>query len=217
MKYIALNGSPRKHHNSDLMLDKWIEGVRSADPNAEVTKVNLYDLSYTGCRSCFACKRIGGKFYGTCPVRDGIHDVLAAIREADAVAISTPDYFMDVNAYTKCLIERMLFPAMTYSGAILTDKAVDFTMIYTMNATEQTAAQYGILDRMTHEEGMIAMMYKKPVNRVVAYNTYQFDDYNLYEHGMFSVEDKRRQHDEQFPRDLQSSFDTGARVAKSLA
>jgi multimeric flavodoxin WrbA len=41
------------------MIDKFLEGVRSADESIETKVINIYNLNYTGCRSCFACKRIG--------------------------------------------------------------------------------------------------------------------------------------------------------------
>ena len=216
MKIIAINGSPRKHHNSDLMLHKWVDGVRSVAPDADIQIVNLYDLKFTGCRSCFACKLVGGKFYGTCPIPDGIHDLLADIRKADAVAIASPNYFGDLNAQTKCMLERMLFSAMTYSGKILTEKPVDFTMIYTMNATEEQSEQYGQTANMDHADSIISRMYLRPVRRVVAYFTYQFDDYGKYEVTYFKEEDKRRYREEQFPKDLQRAFDTGAAVARDI-
>lgn len=109
MKIIAINGSPRKGWNSDKLLLSWVDGVKSTCNDADIEVVNLYDLTFTGCRSCFACKLKDGKFFGTCPINDGIHDILAGIRHADAVAIAAPIYFGDINAYTKCLLERMIF------------------------------------------------------------------------------------------------------------
>lgn len=215
MKVIAINGSPRKHHNSDMLLHKWIEGVKSQAPDAEISIVNLYDLKFTGCRSCFACKLIGGKFYGTCPIHDDIHDLLADIRKADAVAIASPIYFLDLNAQTKCMLERMLFSVMTYSGKILTDKPIDFTMIYTMNADKESSEQYGQTARMDSTDNLISQLYLRPVRRIVSYFTYQFDDYSKYEVTYFKEEDKCHYRETQFPKDLQKAFDTGANVAKS--
>ena len=55
MKIIALNGSPRKGWNTHQMLEAFLEGARAADAETETELVHLFDLSYTGCRSCFAC------------------------------------------------------------------------------------------------------------------------------------------------------------------
>lgn len=55
MKTIVLNGSPRKKWNTDLMLREAEKGAASV--GAETEYINLFDLNYTGCRSCMACKR----------------------------------------------------------------------------------------------------------------------------------------------------------------
>jgi putative NADPH-quinone reductase len=44
MKLLALNGSPRKGWNSDEMLEAFINGVKEANSDIEVEKVNIYDL-----------------------------------------------------------------------------------------------------------------------------------------------------------------------------
>lgn len=218
MKIIAINGSPRRGWNSDKLLEKWVEGVKSVLPDAEVKKVNLYDLKFTGCRSCFSCKLKGGKFFGTCPIPDGIHDLLAEIREADAVAIASPIYYLDINAYTKCLLERMIFSVAPYSNPpmSLAPQRVSFTMIYSMNVNAEGFKGYGTESRCAMTESLLSHYYYMPVHRVTAFDTYQFPDYGKYESSAFSEPAKRRQKEEQFPLDLQSAYETGARVAVEI-
>ncbi len=218
MKIIAINGSPRKGWNSDKLLEKWIDGVRSVLPDAEIKKVNLYDLKFTGCRSCFSCKIKGGKFFGTCPIPDGIHDLLAEVREADAVAIASPIYYMDLNAYTKCLLERMIFSVAQYSNTAvsLAPKRVSFTMLYSMNASEDYFKQFGIESRCAMTERLLSLFYFMLVHRFTDFDTYQFIDYDKYESSAFSETAKRIQKELQFPKDLQSAFDAGAKVAEEI-
>ena len=68
MKIYAINGSPRKNKNTATLLQKALDGVKESakDKEIETEIINLYDLNYTGCKSCFACKRLGGKSYGKC-------------------------------------------------------------------------------------------------------------------------------------------------------
>lgn len=216
MKIIAINGSPRRGWNSAKLLEKWKEGVLSVIPDAEVMVVNLYDLKFTGCISCFACKLKGSPLLGTCAPKDGIHELLSEIREADAVAVSSPIYEMDINAYTKCLLERMIFSVYPYSDGSLAPKRVSFTMLYTMNATEEAFKNYGIEARCNMTESFIAKMYYAPVHHVYAFNTYQFTDYSRYESSIFSEPEKKRWHEEQFPKDLQAAFDEGVKVAHEV-
>ena len=59
MKVLAINGSPRKTWNTATLLRNTLDGA--ASQGAETELVHLYDLDYTGCTSCFACKLKGGK------------------------------------------------------------------------------------------------------------------------------------------------------------
>lgn len=72
MTYYAINGSPRKTHNTATILNKALEGVKAADPQAQTELIHLYSHDFSGCVSCFECKRLGGKSYGKCAVRDGL-------------------------------------------------------------------------------------------------------------------------------------------------
>lgn len=60
MKIIAINGSPRIKGNSSAMLKSCTEGAKESRPVTSIQWVRLYNLTYTGCRSCFACKRKKG-------------------------------------------------------------------------------------------------------------------------------------------------------------
>ena len=59
MKTILLNGSPRKNWNTAMLLKEAEKGAREA--GSETEYIDLYDLQYTGCRSCMACKRKDGE------------------------------------------------------------------------------------------------------------------------------------------------------------
>ncbi len=75
-KYSTLNGSPRKNKNTATLFQKALDGVKESakDKEIETGVINLYDLNYTGCKSCFACKRLGGKSYGKCAIKGDIHN-----------------------------------------------------------------------------------------------------------------------------------------------
>jgi multimeric flavodoxin WrbA len=55
---MAFNGSPRKTWNTATLLEKALEGA--ASKGAETELVHLYDVTFKGCISCFACKTKGG-------------------------------------------------------------------------------------------------------------------------------------------------------------
>ena len=62
------NGGPRKGWNTFKMLEAAKAGAEKA--GAETELVNLYDISFPGCKSCFACKLKNAKTEGVCILRD---------------------------------------------------------------------------------------------------------------------------------------------------
>ena len=71
-KIVVVNAGPRKGWNTDILLSEASDGAVSA--GAEVRRFDLFRLeNYTGCISCFGCKR--EKFKGHCICRDGLTPV----------------------------------------------------------------------------------------------------------------------------------------------
>ena len=95
MKVLAVNGSPRKKWNTAMLLEKALEGAGSQ--GAETELIHLYELSFTGCISCFACKMKGGKSYGRCAVKDDLTPVLESVEKIDALILGSPVYFGTVT------------------------------------------------------------------------------------------------------------------------
>jgi multimeric flavodoxin WrbA len=58
MKVLAINGSPRKKWNTAMLLENALKGA--ASQGAETELVHFYDLTSTGCASCFASFLGGG-------------------------------------------------------------------------------------------------------------------------------------------------------------
>ena len=110
---LGINGSPRKAWNTATLLEKALEGAASVGARTEL--VHLYDLDFTGCTSCFACKLKGGKSYGRCAVRDELSPVLDRVREADALVLGSPIYFGTAAGMMRCCMERLLFPYLAYT------------------------------------------------------------------------------------------------------
>ena len=112
MNVLGINASPRKTWNTATVLHKALEGAASQGSQTEL--IHLYDLSYKGCISCFACKRKGGKSYGKCGYTDELTPVLEKIEAADAVILASPIYFGNVTGELRSLMERMLFQYLVY-------------------------------------------------------------------------------------------------------
>ena len=99
MKIYAINGGPRKKFNTVKLLQAALDGAAAAPcSEAEETEmIHLYDLNYKGCVSCFSCKRLGGKSYGHCAVKDDLAPVLEKLSQADGLIFGSPIYFGNVT------------------------------------------------------------------------------------------------------------------------
>lgn len=111
-KIVVVNAGPRKGWNTDTLLNEAARGAESA--GAEVIRFDLFRLGkYTGCISCFGCKR--NQFKGHCICKDGLTPVLDAIRESDGLIIGSPNYLSELTASFRALYERLIFQNLTYN------------------------------------------------------------------------------------------------------
>lgn len=148
MKVMAFNGSPRKKKwNTVTLLNNALQGAQST--GAETELVQLYDLKFSGCISCFSCKRLSRKKDGVCSVQDDLTPVLDRVKQADALIIGSPVYYGAESAATRAFLERLCFPYLKYSkdGRSLFPRRINTAMIYTMNAPDQILQRIGY-DRM---------------------------------------------------------------------
>ncbi|QAA34227.1 flavodoxin family protein [Clostridium manihotivorum] len=216
MKVIALNGSPRRNRNTAKVLNEALEGAKSK--GAEVELINLYDLNYKGCISCFACKRIGGQSYGKCAVKDDLQSVLRKIEQCDALLIGSPIYFGEVTGEVRSFLERFLFQYLVYDKdhTNLFNKKLPIGLIYTMNVGSEHMSLAGYDKKFLSTEEMMKRFFGEAESLIVN-DTYQFDDYSKYVSTMFDETQKAKVRDEEFPKDLKKAFNLGiSLIEKSL-
>jgi multimeric flavodoxin WrbA len=211
MKVIALNGSPRKQWNTATLLEKALEGA--AFQTADTELIHLYSLQYKGCISCFACKRIGGKSYGKCAVKDDLTGVLEECETADALILGSPIYFGSTTGGMRSFMERLLYPPLSYDelwGSIF-PRSMKTAFIYTSNAPEDRIPDFcGQQIKLT--EVMLQKIFKAPSETLLSCETYQFDDYSKMASGIFDEKQRAQRRTEVFPIDCQKAFDLGARL-----
>lgn len=99
VRVLGISGSPRRHGNTETLLDAVLEGAREA--GGEVEKIVLRRLDYTSCRGCNACHKTG-----VCIIEDELTEVFTEIGDADALVLASPIYSMGITAETKGLIDR---------------------------------------------------------------------------------------------------------------
>lgn len=213
MRFFAINGSPRPKCNTAQLLDESLKGIKSVIPDAETERVDLYRIPFNGCKSCFACKRIGGRHYGKCVYNDDFKPILDQIVMSDGVILGSPIYFSDVTGVMRCFIERFAFPFYVYDdGENIAPKKMPTAFIYTMNVDEKLSKAMGYDDLFDKTEIAIDSVFSKPI-RYCAFDTYQFNNYSKYKMEMFREEDKRKVRQTQFPKDLKKAFEIGKKIA----
>ena len=99
VKVLGIYGSPRKGGNTDLLLDKILEGSRAA--GAEVNSIYVRKLKISGCLECGSCDATG-----ECVVQDDMLTVYPLLQEADIIFLASPNFFYSVTAQAKLLIDR---------------------------------------------------------------------------------------------------------------
>jgi len=214
MKIIAINGSPRKDWNTGTLLKSALEGAKSEGAQTEI--INLYDLSYKGCISCFACKLAGGKSYGKCALQDDLTPLFEKIIEADALLLGSPVYIADVTGAFRSFIERLIFQYLVYAETekSLLEKTIPSAFIYTMNVDEEQLHKLGYEKHFKNTEEFMSIIYG-PTQSLYVTDTKQFSDYSKYVNRLFDPEKKAQRHEEVFPQDCKKAFELGKKLVES--
>ena len=203
MKHIiAVNAGPRKGWNTDLLIKSASEGAQAA--GAEVEQIDLYSLeTFTGCRSCFSCKREPN--FGKCIIADGLKDVLEKIRNADGLIIGSPNYLSDLTAEFRAFFERLIFQSLTYNREepCCNTHFIPVVLIMTSNAPEGSYTEL-----MNRYKGMFER-FVGPCSTLTAGNTLQVKDYSIYNWTIFDPEAKFRSREEDFPGKLAAAYELG--------
>lgn len=209
MKAVAINGSPRKGWNTETLLKEALRGAESV--GAETKLFQLYDVAYTGCKSCFGCKRKGAESW-RCALKDGLTPVLDEIFTADALFLGSPIYFGNITGQMASFMERLVFPLLSYDdySKHLFSGKIHAACIYTMNAPEEY--YNGAMGKQLREHAGILSYLGGEVATYASCDTYQFTDYAKYHSGSFDEPHKRRVREEKFPQDMAAVYAIGRKL-----
>ena len=100
-KILAVAASARRKGNSDIILERTLEGILEAEPGVAVETVIPLQLSITPCRSCRGCWETG-----RCVVQDDMQELYIKFSEVDHVVVAAPIYFASLPGHFKVLIDR---------------------------------------------------------------------------------------------------------------
>lgn len=206
---VAVNAGPRKGWNTDSLVTRAAEGAAAA--GAQIVRFDLFRLEkYTGCISCFGCKK--ERFKGRCICRDGLTPVLDAIRGADGLILGSPNYLSEMTASFRALYERLIFQNLTYrlETPCCNEHPIPVLLIMTSNAPD--TAYRGLVEnyRQTLDR------FVGPAKTLVSGDTLQLADYTKtdWPWTMFDPAAKKLRHETAFPLELQRAFDMGAALLR---
>lgn len=210
MQTLVLNASPRKAWNTAKLLKSAAEGAKSA--GSEVEYIDLYDLTFTGCRSCMLCKRKGAQRCH-CYWKDDLSPIIDKIFRADVLLIGTAIYLGRPTSRYFEVLERLHFCSLSYDdySNYFTGK-VNVGLFVSMNASKE------FYDRLYKDafEGYAQelQMLNGEVCLYPCFDTLQVADYSKYNMAGFDAERKRLSREKNFPRDLENAYQIGQRLVR---
>ncbi|MDR2785816.1 MAG: flavodoxin family protein [Treponema sp.] len=216
MKVIGINGSPRKGWNTHTLTGEALKGAASR--GAETELINLYDLNFKGCISCFECKRKDGHSPGRCAVQDELRPVLDKIDSCDAFFLASPIYINELSSAVRAFIERLTFQYISYEKDRKPrfKRRIPVGLIYTMNIPEASLEQAGYTAKFTAYEALFTHIFGA-AKTLLSTETLQTRDYARYGITMVSEADRKKRREDVFPGDCGKAFDMGAEFARSAA
>jgi multimeric flavodoxin WrbA len=117
MKAIAICGSPRKDGNTQILLTRCLDHLKSSDIDVE-----LITLQGKTIKPCIACGMCGQRKDGTCAIKDDdFHEVFSAMTKADIIVVGSPVYFGSATPHTMALLDRAGYVSKS-SGNLLSRK-----------------------------------------------------------------------------------------------
>lgn len=128
MKIIGLVGSPRKGGNTDVLLQKALEGAKSKGSDTAIYYLNEGDIH--GCQACGGCKKTG-----KCVVKDDLTEIFTAIDEADGIILGSPIYFGRFTAQTALFMDR-LFSYLKPDFSSGLGKGKKYALVFSQNQSD---------------------------------------------------------------------------------
>lgn len=129
MKYLIINGSPRKKNTWAIVnrIKNNLEG--------DFDEINLSECDIPICKGCFNCFMNGEEY---CPHRDYIKPIVEKLRDCDAIIMTSPVYALNVSALLKNFIDHTAY--FYHRPEFFTKKAI--VVVSTAGAGHKKVANY---------------------------------------------------------------------------
>lgn len=100
MKVLGVVGSFRKNGNTDILVNKVLEGVKSCGIGTEC--IYLSDFNFKDCIGCEGCAKTN-----KCVIKDEMQDIYRLLEESDGIVLGSPTYFYNVTGDIKKFLDRL--------------------------------------------------------------------------------------------------------------
>lgn len=105
MRVLAVNGSPRQHGNTHLMLQRVCERLSAA--GMEIDEVYLHGMGLSPCGACMICVQTKD---GQCHGEDNAaNELIERTRRSDIILLGSPVYFGSLTGQIKAYMDRVGF------------------------------------------------------------------------------------------------------------
>jgi multimeric flavodoxin WrbA len=99
MRVLGIMGSPRRQSNTEILLDRALEGA--GESGAEIEKVLVSKLKIAPCLEIYACRKDGN-----CAIKDDMQLLYKKLLEADHVIFASPIFFYGITSQAKAVVDR---------------------------------------------------------------------------------------------------------------
>lgn len=211
MKAIAINGSPRKNWNTATLLQNALDGAASV--GADTKLIHLCNFKFSGCSSCFACKKKNRAVSG-CAIRDELSDILDKAWSCDVLLLGSPIYLGNITGIMKSFLERLIFANLSYDSKERSafSRNIQTGFVYTMGVPNNMIGTMGYSYLFNTNRSYLELLHGRSEYLISADN-YQFNDYSKYAASNFDAAHKKRIKEKQFPVDCENAYELGKRLA----
>jgi multimeric flavodoxin WrbA len=139
--------------------------------------------------------------------------LIERILDADNLIIGSPIYLSEPTSHYRALLERLIFCILSYDNhSSYYEGKVNVALFYTMNAPKDYYET--MMKQYLESSAQVFNMLNGEVEIYPVFNTLQVNDYSKYSMAAFDEKNKKLNHEKQFPIDLETAFEIGARLSK---
>ena len=141
---LVVNGAIRVNGNTDILVNKIIEG--SLSTGTKITIFNLREKRISNCIGCYKCMK-----KSTCSFQDDMTEIRSAMEKSDLIVLASPLYWCGVTGLMKTFIDRLFFYYHPQTRPLISGKRV--LIITPMNQKD-----------VSHESEVLVEFYNRLFN-----------------------------------------------------